>query len=94
MLENLRCFCSTINFEICIMRVVDLQIQIENTLFLFHLHCLAESERQYGDVSMCTYIRVYVCMCVCGLAALLFVCVWKRAMISIWRTSCTVRYGT
>lgn len=79
------------NFEICIMRVDDLQIQIvfislallgrggETTLRCLHVH---------------TYIRMYVrvCMCMCGLAA--FLCVWKRAMISIWRTSCTVRYVT
>lgn len=66
MLEKLRCFGSIMNFEICIIRVVDLQIQIENTLFLFHLHCLAEAERQHGDVSMCThtYACMYACVCV------------------------------
>lgn len=66
MLENLRCFCSIMNFEICIMRVVDLQIQIENTLFLFYLHCLAESERQYGDVSMCTHTHACIYASVCA----------------------------
>lgn len=44
-------------------------------------------------MSPCAYICMSVCMhvvCVCGLAAF---CVWKRAMISIWR-ACTVRYVT